>query len=273
MKTITIYKLAQKAKRILPLRVRSLLRKVFSFKILYGHTVENIFFRFNDQKVNFTFIAPPKISIKAKEMGIESAICRSIYDFSKKSYNHLILDIGMNYGFLSLAWSKGLPSKEIIGFEVHPNIINSVNNAAQLSEIVNLKIINRPVSNVSEQNLDFSLGIYTGSKSENNSKSITLKSITIDEFIKKQNKKVCAIKIDTDGFDYDCLFGSLETIKTHRPLVVIETNNDKRILDFFDNIDYFVYDGNFNLIDFSATHDLQEDRFDNLFAYPEKIPN
>ena len=56
MNTTELYKFAQKAKRIMPLPVRSFLRKVFSFKILYGHTKENIYFGFNDQKVNFTFI-------------------------------------------------------------------------------------------------------------------------------------------------------------------------------------------------------------------------
>ena len=240
---------------------------------MYGNTIVNIDFGFNDQKVNFIFIAPPKISIKAKEKGIESAICRSIYDFSKKSQNELILDIGMNYGFLALAWSKGLPSKEVIGFEVHPNIIDTVNNAALSSNIENLEIINRPVSNISEQNLDFSLGRYTASLDDKNSKTISLKSITIDEYIKKQNKNVCAIKIDTDGFDYDCLIGAVETIKVNKPLVVIETNNDKRILDFFESIGYFVYDQNAHFIDFSGIYNLQENRFANLFAYPEKITN
>jgi FkbM family methyltransferase len=273
MNKSTVYKIAQKAKVILPLKVRSYLRKLGTVNFLYNTICVDIEYNYNDKKINFKFIAPPKLAIKAKEKGVENTICKKVYEFSLKNQNQIILDIGMNYGFLSLAWAKALPDSQIIAFEVHPEIIDSVKKAASLSNIENLRIVNQPISNVSGQNLDFHLGLYTGSNTTDSDNKITLKSITIDDYIKSQNKKVCAIKIDTDGFDYDCLIGAKETILSHKPLVVIETNNDKRILDFFQDLKYFVYDQNQQLLEFSDLHNLNESRFANLFAYPEKLLN
>jgi FkbM family methyltransferase len=273
MNKSTVYKIAQKAKVILPLKVRYYLRKLGIANFLYNTICVDIEYNYNDKKINFKFIAPPKLSIKAKEKGVENTICREIYEFSSKTENETVLDIGMNFGFLSLAWAKALPDLQIIAFEVHPEIIKSVKKAASLSNIENLRIVNQPISNLSGQNLDFHLDLYTGSNTTNSDKKTTLKSITIDDYIKTQNKKVCAIKIDTDGFDYDCLIGAKETIISHKPLVVIETNNDKRILDFFKDIHYFVYDQNQQLLEFADSHNLNESRFANLFAYPEKLLN
>lgn len=59
------------------------------------------------------------------------------------------------------------------------------------------------------------------------------------------------IKIDTEGTEIFVLEGALQTIKKNKPLISIEYNglsnmlfniNEKHTLDFFDNINYALYD-------------------------------
>ena len=48
-------------------------------------------------------------------------------------------------------------------------------------------------------------------------------SIPLDYFC-FNSKSISLIKIDTEGFEYKVLSGSLETISTHKPLIIMETH-------------------------------------------------
>src|SRR5690606_27589968 len=67
--------------------------------------------------------------------------------------------------------------------------------------------------------------------------------VTLDSY-DNQNKigRCDLIKIDVDGIEYEILQGSLETMKRYRPIYIVETNNDPRIVDFFTMNNYNVLD-------------------------------
>ena len=73
----------------------------------------------------FVFFAPLKIAIKAKNNGIENKLLRNALKLlnDRRIKNPVILDIGANFGFVSLALQANLDSNtKIYSFEPHPEI-------------------------------------------------------------------------------------------------------------------------------------------------------
>jgi FkbM family methyltransferase len=257
-------------KSALPLSVKNQIRALLGEKNLYKSTIYPIDYSLFGRSLKFYFIAPPKLGIKAQKGGIENNIIRRIYTFSNEKPSGVIVDVGMNFGFLSMAWSKAMPHHRIISFEVHPGIIQNVKDAMLQSEISNMEIIESPVSNVAGVSVDFYAGIYTGSDTEKNNRKITLTTTTLDQFFNSNANKVHAIKIDTDKFDFEVLEGAVDLINRDRPMIAIEINQDARIVPFLLGFGYFLYDMRGEEI-VSKDIDLTDPRFVNIFAYPEKI--
>lgn len=86
------------------------------------------FFKYNleDTKINFYFDAPPKIGYKTQNFVIENVYCKEINNYCNYKEGALVLDVGLNFGFLSLVWCIGLPLYQVISFEVHPSILTSL---------------------------------------------------------------------------------------------------------------------------------------------------
>ena len=61
----------------------------------------------------------------------------------------------------------------------------------------------------------------------------------IDDLLLERSKKIKLIKIDTDGYDFECLCGSEQLIKQQFPLIIIEmTENNNKIHQKLINIGY-----------------------------------
>ncbi len=76
----------------------------------------------------FSFFAPIRIAVKAKKRGMENKLLRNSIQLINQmdKPNPVILDIGSNYGFISLALQTHLPSESIIyAFEPHPQIYST----------------------------------------------------------------------------------------------------------------------------------------------------
>jgi len=67
---------------------------------------------------------------------------------------------------------------------------------------------------------------------------IEVKQITIDSLSSLINKKIDLIKIDVEGYEIEVLKGALKTIKSQRPILIIEVN-PKRLLDL--SVDVYEY--------------------------------
>jgi hypothetical protein len=71
----------------------------------------------------FSFFAPIRIAVKAKKRGIENKLLRNSIQLINQldTPNPVVLDIGSNYGFISLALQTNLNSgATIYAFEPHP---------------------------------------------------------------------------------------------------------------------------------------------------------
>jgi hypothetical protein len=60
--------------------------------------------------VKFTFVAPTRMMVKAEKKGIENYITKYIFENTRDMKNGVIIDVGANFGFLSLVWGEGCNS-------------------------------------------------------------------------------------------------------------------------------------------------------------------
>lgn len=89
---------------------------------------------------------------------------------------------------------------------------------------------------------------FTYDNKSGNFKTHSIECITIDSFIKSNKiEMITAIKIDTEGAELDVLKGGVETLKTYKPLLLVEYDNKTtnqfgyertKIIDFLKEIGY-----------------------------------
>lgn len=206
-----------------------------------------------DYNVNFKFVASIKEASNALVKGIENTmLCNSITLLRKRNksaINTTILDVGANFGYLSLVWSQTIcKGGKVIAFEPSKDVFNSLsksvraNNADSLIDIVNVAVgnenktvelfLNDSTSNVIPEN--------------ENQQSNTVQMIRIDDYLGENGSTCDLIKIDVDGIEYEILKGSIDTLKKYKPVYIVETNGDMRIVEFFEENNYTILDEKLN---------------------------
>lgn len=180
----------------------------------------------------------------------------SIYQFFSNIKNEEvnILDIGAQSGLYSL-FSKFLPKTTFFSFEPFLETFNLLNDNLMLNNIKNVHTFNIGLSNIKETKiLNTCLthnGLHTLGQNLtrfNNNKKVSIEVDTIDNLFYDKNIPVHFIKIDTEGWELNILYGAEKTINKYRPIIQIEwvllnmkqCNIDENDLILFFNIhNYF----------------------------------
>ena len=160
--------------------------------------------------LNFYFRAPLQILRKANLNGIESSLTRSIIKLINLESN--VIDIGANYGFITLVCSKYVKNGggKVYSFESNEIFSKNLESSIIENNLTNTKLYNQ----------------FVGDKNTSTTK-------TVDSLIFEHCKKIDLIKIDTDGTDLNCLKGCDKIIKAFKPIIVIEINNNlEQIIKF-----------------------------------------
>lgn len=257
----------------LPLSFRLLLQKTTPFVFLQKFSLIDgpISYTLLNKKVNFKFAAPLKMFQKAKRSGIENQIIRNVANNIRDKQNGLIFDVGLNYGFLSLVWSKTFANHDIYGFEANSEISAVVEKMKVENGIQNLHVINAFVSNKNNRSMNVTKGIYTGSyeaTEETNNTDDVIGTIILDDFMDSLStqKPVLAIKIDTDGADYEVLQGCERIINKYKPFIAIELNGDVRIFEYLFAKGYKLFDMEGTPIEFDSRFDVNNPVRCNIFG-------
>jgi FkbM family methyltransferase len=219
---------------------------------------------YEGEKVQFKYCAPVKIALQARKRGVEnSLIANSIILLNKFSQNthKTILDVGSNFGFLSLVWASCEATKgQVYSFEACASIseINSRNiNLNNLKRFICHK--NFAVGNANEEITLYDYGYSSNVNQMQNSKESKVKMVKLDSFIENESiTAVDLIKIDVDGIEYEILLGSQEIIEKFKPILILETNSDIRILDLCKDLGYQVLN---NQLDEIKENELPENIF------------
>ena len=198
------------------------------------------------------------------------------------------IDIGVYRGVYSFLMSKF--SQTVHAFEPNPIIYKGLQK--NLSKIIkNIKIYNYALSDKNE-NVELKVPIRNPNFNENNYeeyfkmgratihesntiknyKSYNIETKKLDDF--KFSKKISFIKIDVEGHETEVIKGALNTIKMHKPILLVEIEekhtkkNVKETLNFINSLGYesFYYNKN-ELVNTNSLTDLN--KFNNYIFKPK----
>ena len=200
----------------------------------------------------------------------------------------IILDIGAHSGIYSLTANKSIIHGAVLSFEPHYLNFSRLNLNLRANGFSTKTIFMNAVGQRNEmlpfsanQNIDY---LTSGGKigKIKNQKSTPIQTIAIDNFldgIAKKNVKV--IKIDVEGYEYHCLLGLLETIKSSNPIIFFECmsqKNNTEIELFLKNKKYIIFivndiEGSINLVEnlfpvFDKNNNIVHEKI-NRIAVPE----
>jgi|GEM_PF-1972554 FkbM family methyltransferase len=205
--------------------------------------------------VSFKFYASLKVASKAKKSGIENTLLRNAITLVKKhkgpSNKAVIFDVGANFGYLSLVWAKSIAQNgRIIAFEPNLNVHNSFKNSIRANNLNSIIELQNFAVGKKEGNIQLFLSSTTSNILRSNIQdehSTSIEMVSLDAFTKGNGIEHCdLVKIDVDGIELDILRGATHLIKKCKPIFIVETNGDKRILDFFYQYEYQILDMELN---------------------------
>lgn len=202
--------------------------------------------------VDFLFYASLQVAAKAKRKGVENKLLSNsiklLEKFKGDRTDITILDVGSNFGYLSLVWASSVAKNgRVVAFEPNSKVADSL-----------IKSINRnglqeklQVENIALGRVEGEVTIYEFNTTSNvllvedlietNRNKISMS--TIDDYVKQNNfESIDLLKIDVDGIELDILKGASKIIKRDRPIIIVEVNADEEIFDFLKEHNYLLLD-------------------------------
>ena len=147
-----------------------------------------------------------------------------------------LLDIGAHHGVFSLVFtshcSNSRYTKRAYAFDPSPRVFNFLAFNAKVNPDCNIKAYQVVVGDNNEPvTMKFEsvnqLSAIGDKESVKKHHQIVVESITIDQFIDKNQIKPDVIKIDTEGFEYQVLGGGRNYLKNYNPLIFLEIHPPK----------------------------------------------
>ena len=171
-----------------------------------------------------------------------------------------LVDCGCNFGFYSFYTASLSKENLIISIEASKNTLEEFNENLRINYLDNIKVINKAVSNLDNQKMEFNESekdwesSLLGAKFDVKQKNF-VNTITIDSVLKNINidNKLLVLKIDVEGFDINVLEGAKNTIHKNKPFIIIEFSkyifdNEKFNYEYLENFlkiyNYQIYSKN-----------------------------
>lgn len=149
----------------------------------------------------------------------------------------VFVDIGANIGYHSLYIANSFRSSQCISFEPNPFIFRQLLRNIELNSLENISAFSLAVGSqggyvefYSQNETSYNRGLssiqHNTDLGKNYSK-INVEIIAIDGFLDDKIKdNVSAIKIDTQGHEYQILLGAIKTIQKWKPVIIFEFESD-----------------------------------------------
>lgn len=143
--------------------------------------------------------------------------CQSLlYPIIKNTINpDVVVDIGANYGFTSLIFSRAFPNAQILAIEPAKNLQPFLKKNLADRKV---KIIQAVCGSQNDENVEF--GINPISSQDNRVipqkgwNTISVPQISLDKLLEKiPSSKSLFLKIDTQGFEYSVIQGASHTLQ------------------------------------------------------------
>ena len=167
----------------------------------------------------------------------------------------LVLDLGANIGVTSYHLSKKLPLSTVFSFEPLELNMNTLKRLKKKHNLTNiqeylvavgeengvLEMVMPVINNVPMHGL--SHVVHDDNTENNEGLKYEVPVVYLDGFepIKSAEKRVTAMKIDVENFEYFVLKGGEKLIKRDRPIIYCElwdNDNRKKCIDLLNNLGY-----------------------------------
>ena len=158
-----------------------------------------------------------------------------------------LIDCGCNFGFYSFYTASLSEENEIISIEASKKTLEEFNANLKINNFNNIKVINKAVLEVDNQQIEFNESEKDWESSFLNPtfnilQKNSVNSITIDSLVENINmdNRLLILKIDVEGADFNVLDGAKNTIEKKKPFIIIEFSkyifkNKKFNYDYFLN--------------------------------------
>lgn len=142
----------------------------------------------------------------------------------KPQKSDVVIDIGANTGDWTIYCSKVINVKKIYAFEPLKYNYYWAKNLLDINRCENTTLYNYAISDFEgERKFEYTGNMLGEINTKLEKKTEVIKFKTLDSF-----KLQCDIlKIDVEGFELDVLKGSLNTIRNHKPKIILETHTKK----------------------------------------------
>lgn len=207
---------------------------------------------YNRHRIAFEFIASIAVAAKAVKKGVENALLRKSIEvletrLENASKDAVIIDVGGNFGFLSLVWAQYLYlGKGVVHtFEPELRLASCIEQSVQKNQLEKKLVVHK--KGVAAQkgiiNLYTFFGGASGNPEQGFSEIVKVPTISLDDFVVEQNlQRVDLIKIDVDSIEFQILEGAEATIAKYRPAIFTETNGNPAIIQLLKDWSYEVFD-------------------------------
>lgn len=172
--------------------------------------------------------------------------------------NSIVLDIGANIGIMTTHLAKERKNTEVFSFEPVPYNIIVLKRIIRFLKLENVRVFEFALGNknghaemimpvISSVKMQGLSHIVHESITENNSGEtfkIRMKTLDSLEELRNAKRKISAIKIDVENFEFFVLEGAKDIIKQYQPLIYIElweNQNREKCFQLIKSLDYDIY--------------------------------
>jgi FkbM family methyltransferase len=189
----------------------------------------------------------------------------------------VVFDVGANFAGLTTVMSRMVgPRGVVCAFEASPRIVDKTQRNLVLSGCHNTQLFHQAVYHTSSETVKIYLGSHLNDSiySEHGTGSTyEVKTIALDDFVRQTNLVPNLLKMDIEGAEFDALQGFVETLKTAKPHLILETQReDTRCLDFLRDLGYIAIDLNtYREVKTVDDYPLGVDIRNNLYIHGDRL--
>lgn len=160
----------------------------------------------------------------------------------------VIYDCGALYGYFTLLAAILFPDAEVVAVDMHPSALSTlIANVSPCADVVHAAVSDETKAakfwvsgfNIYEEpeggwdNLDKIPGAMKPRGENNRGRGfVEVPFVKFDDIAKGIGKIPDLIKIDVEGYQAKAIRGAMETIRAHRPIVIIELHDPEKLARF-----------------------------------------
>lgn len=205
---------------------------------------------YGDNLARFTIRVPINASEKIRSSGVETKLLRRSFTLLRRRLQErppIILDVGANFGFLSLVWAATLCRHQgcVHAFEPNPYVFQTLCESRKINGFEqNLRVSQVAVGGSSGR---VAIGLSDTTSNieiaDDAREVVELDLISLDDYAIREGLLGCdLLKVDVDGSELAVLRGAQELIRRFKPILVVETNGDFATVEFCLDQGYTVFD-------------------------------